>query len=284
MSPLIGCIQPQGTSDGRVHIFEMEMDGSSAFVPGATAIFSSDAPNYTFDFVPRANGNHHFCAIKTRNTGSGMVEIYVLSRSSNYRSFIFQGATPIPVSEASDYVFVMGKGNGDLLAIKVRNTSSFLLAEVFVLSHLSSYRTFSRHALLPIMVSDVPNFVFGSALFDRACPIKVTNTLTLRVEMHPLNDRGVPDGVFTTGFSTTFPRANIGTWLVDPFPFGVYALTTGPTPSGRVEFQRCIAVAPGWAPPPPTRPHPTLFSAAEGAGLIYKMIGETLTPGGGGGF
>src|SRR5919201_1395899 len=75
-------------------------DGSSPFasflVQTPTAITEADAPNFTWamgDF--NRDGKLDLYAIKVSKTGSGMAEVHVLDRVSNYQSFLIH--TPIAI-------------------------------------------------------------------------------------------------------------------------------------------------------------------------------------------
>lgn len=283
---MIGCIQYRNTNDGWVHILEMAKDGSTYFVPGRSAISTADAPNFTFDFVPRYGGDHEFCAIKTKNTTRDKVEIFVLSRSSNYRSFIHHAETPFYVSDAPNFDFLMGKGSGRLIGVKRRNTDSGKV-EVHVASHLSGYEQFSLHAATPIPLSDNDKFDFAGGLGldgDTVVALKRANADSGYVEAHILE----PDakewlGHFITGISLSSVPGR--TWLYEPSPWGseVVGVTNGPTASGFVEIMRSLIVKAGGFPAPPSK-YKSVLDTSQIGDFVFKMIGAGYRIGGGGGF
>ena len=279
---MLGFIHHRNTGSDRVVVHELEADGSRFLLSEQSGIFVSDAPNFIFDFVPRINGNHDLCAIKVRNTDSGNVEVHVLSRNSGYRDFTLHATTPISLSDAPNFEFVMGKSNGELIGIKRRNTASGRV-EVHLVSHLSGYRDFILHAVTPLELVDILNFDFGGAILDRAVFIKRDNTGTRHVEVHILTSGGTRwDFQQHTGMS--LPSVVGHTLLLAPFPVEVVSLTNGPTASGFVEIVQQRPVPVSTFPAPPPRPRPTVFSANRIEDVVFKMIGTPLTAGGGGGF
>jgi V8-like Glu-specific endopeptidase len=91
-----------------------------------------------FEFLVAGNGD--LFAIKKRNTGSSSTEVHVLSAASDYRSFSLQTGTALHET-GDEFEFALAR-NGDLFAIKKRNTGSSS-TEVHVLSAASDYRSFS---------------------------------------------------------------------------------------------------------------------------------------------
>ncbi len=47
--------------------------------------------------------------IKTRNTGTGTVEVHILSDDSGYRDFTLQTGTPITEDDGNNFAFAMGE-------------------------------------------------------------------------------------------------------------------------------------------------------------------------------
>jgi hypothetical protein len=75
--------------------------------------------------------------LKRSNTGTGKLEVHVLSGASNYQSFLLQTGTPIGQADAAtNFTFAVGDydqdGRPDLLCLKRTNTGTGSL-EVHVL-------------------------------------------------------------------------------------------------------------------------------------------------------
>ncbi len=162
-----------------------------------TPITESDAANFDFacgDFD--GDGRADLFCLKKTNTGSGTLEVHVLSAASNYQSFVMQTGTPIGESDAAaNFEFACGDldgdGRADLFCLKRTNTGSGRL-EVHVLSAASGYRSFVMQTGTPIWESDAAaNFAFacsdrdGDGRSDVIC-LKKTSTGTGRLEVHAL--------------------------------------------------------------------------------------------------
>ena len=80
-------------------------------------------------------------------TGSGAVEVHVLSAATGYSSFLTHAATPISSVGASNWTFVAGddSGNGDLVGIDHSGRTGSGRTEVHVLSQASGYRGWVSH-------------------------------------------------------------------------------------------------------------------------------------------
>lgn len=72
------------------------------------------------DFTTMPNGD--LMMVKRWATGSNSTEVHIMSAASNYSQFVFQRATPLPESAATDHYGVMS--NGDLIQIQTSNTGS----------------------------------------------------------------------------------------------------------------------------------------------------------------
>jgi kumamolisin len=81
-----------------------------------TPIGAADAAaNMTFavgDF--NSDGVPDLFALKHSNTGSGMLEVHILSGASNYQTFLLHIATPIGTAgAAANFTFAVGDFNRD---------------------------------------------------------------------------------------------------------------------------------------------------------------------------
>src|SRR5205807_2130087 len=71
--------------------------------------------------------------VKVRNTGTGKAEVHILTAASNYQQFRLETDTPIDEVDASDNYSFATMANGDLMAIKSRNTGTSGKAGVHIL-------------------------------------------------------------------------------------------------------------------------------------------------------
>jgi hypothetical protein len=131
-------------------------------------------------------------AIKHRNTGTGMVEVHILSGRGGFQQFLLQTGTPLgPLGDDFDYAVAdwNQRGKPDLIAIKHRNTGTGTV-EVHVLSGESNFQQFVLQTATPLTpLGD--DFAFGidDWNFDGKpdlVAIKRTNTGTGTIEAHGL--------------------------------------------------------------------------------------------------
>ncbi len=156
----------------------------------AAANFMFAVGDYNRDGVPDL-----FC-LKRTNTGTGKLEVHILSGASKYQSFLLQIGTPITEADAANFMFAIGDynrdGMPDLYCLKVANAGTGRL-EAHVLSGASNYQTFILQTGTPITEADAAaNFEFALADYDRdGIPdlycLKRTNAGTGKLEVHVLS-------------------------------------------------------------------------------------------------
>lgn len=172
----------RNTATGKIELHTRGAD--SGFTQGgdvATVFNTGDGPNGVFELV---NGDIVF--IKTRNTGSGKVEVHRISGANLGGSPSLDVATIIPSAEADNGTFQMS-GN-DLVFIKTRNTGSGKV-EVHVADGSTNYSTWKLHTATAISTGDGDNGVFSvrnvtssSGVGDLVF-VKTRNTSTGTVEL-----------------------------------------------------------------------------------------------------
>jgi kumamolisin len=164
-------VHATGTSSGHVEIDELtQASGYKTYHREvATALAPTDPANWQYFIAPfRGDGKHDLYAIRTGNTGSGMVEVHVLSEASNYQTYIDHIATPLPEVAPNQWQFTLGSFAGDkasdLYAIHYNATSSHRV-EVHTLSAASNYRTWVEHAAtaLAVVAPNTWQFLVGDA-------------------------------------------------------------------------------------------------------------------------
>ena len=133
-------VREAATGTAEVHI----LDGASRYqnflVQTGTPIDQADAgANLMFLAAPfNRNGAVDLFGIKTRNTGTGSVEVHILDGLADFASFALHTGTPIDsVDGANNFVWsvgdLSGDGVSDLFGIKIRNSGTASV-EVHVLS------------------------------------------------------------------------------------------------------------------------------------------------------
>ncbi|MGF1661146.1 MAG: SpoIID/LytB domain-containing protein [Kineosporiaceae bacterium] len=121
--------------------FDRAVSGLGGSDPAAWRFFASG---------DGGDGPPDLVGVKVRGTGSGRVEVHVLSGASEYRRFSLHAATPLSTSmDMSQWQFAVAEhrrsGDPDLFAVRTSGGASGRL-EVHVLSAASGYRTWVRHA------------------------------------------------------------------------------------------------------------------------------------------
>jgi hypothetical protein len=142
-------------------------------------------------------GRDLVCILKNNReagTGSGKVEVHILSRASGYKTFTLHKATPI--DEFTDRRWDFAVAGRDLVCIlknnprtRGRHTPSGKV-EVFILSRASGYRTFTGHYVTPI--DDFADSRWHFAMMGRDLACVLTNngaghTGSRKVEVHVLS-------------------------------------------------------------------------------------------------
>ncbi|KAI2894091.1 hypothetical protein CBS63078_8931 [Aspergillus niger] len=131
--------------------------------------------------------------IKTRNTGTGRVEVHVTSGASNYQTRVQEvGTTFLPEDNGTWQMADFG-GDGilDLIYIKTRNTGAGRV-EVHVASGASTYQTRVQEVGSTFFPED--NGFWQMIDFDKdgvldLAYIKTQNTGTGRIEVHVATGR-----------------------------------------------------------------------------------------------
>lgn len=160
------------TGSGRVEVHTLSRGSGYAVFNShiATALAAvPDPDNWRFFYVPFSGaGSHDLMAVHTANTGSGRVEVHVMSQASGYQSWIAHLATPLGVVPPGQAQFQIGSVDfdraPDLFFIPTQATGSGAV-EVHVLSAASQYQGFLIHAAtsLGAVPSDQFTFLAGGA-------------------------------------------------------------------------------------------------------------------------
>lgn len=121
--------------------------------------FSGVVPaDWVFGVAPtNGNGAADLVGVHLRNTGSGRVEVHVLSAVSGYASFVRHTATALAAVDPAQWQFSLGPVGGDgrtnLVAVRTAGTGSGRV-EAHILGEESNYQAFLVHAATPITGGD----------------------------------------------------------------------------------------------------------------------------------
>ena len=218
-----------------------EADGAANSAGWALGDFNLDGVPDLFD-------------VKVRNTGTGKVEVHILSGASGFQSWLLETGTPILEADGAANFggWAVADFNGDdvpdLFGIKVRNTGTGNV-EVHVLDGATGFQDFLLQTGTPILEADGAANFGGWALADfngdgvpDLFAIKVRNTGTGKVEVHVLDGAtGFQDFLLQTptAILEADGAANFGGWALGDYSdvgvpdlFGVKVTNTG---TGKVE-------------------------------------------------
>jgi outer membrane protein assembly factor BamB len=143
------------------HYSQFSLHSTTAFAPAVAADWQFFVAGFHGDGQPDLFGVH------MRNTGSGQVEVHVLSASSGYQTFILHAATALAAVPVGRFQFALASFAGDrrsnLYAIALNNTGTNTV-EVHALSEASNYGAWVIHsasALPPVGDSSTWQFKIG---------------------------------------------------------------------------------------------------------------------------
>ena len=185
-----------GTGSVEVHVLSGASNYQQFILRTGTPLSQAEAGNFVFAIGDYAGtGRPDLFCVKKTDTGTGSVEVHVLSGASNYQQFILRTGTPLSQAEAGNFVFAIGDyagtGRPDLFCVKKTDTGTGSI-EVHVLSGASNYQQFILRTGTPLSQAEAGNFVFaigdyaGTGRPDLFC-VKKTDTGTGSIEVHVLS-------------------------------------------------------------------------------------------------
>ncbi|MCW2601904.1 MAG: glycosyl hydrolase [Pseudonocardiales bacterium] len=188
-----------GTASGRVEVHVMSQ--ASNYASWAAHIAT---PSYALTpaawqvQLAGAGGDQapNLYLINTVGTGSGRVEVHVLSRASGYQSWVVHSATAMVPGDPARVTYLVGDaaGSGDLTAIERYATGSGR-TELHTVTSASGYAAYSAHAALPIGYTASPAQQFSLGRYDGdgtldLLQVSLAGTATGRTEIHVLSGAG----------------------------------------------------------------------------------------------
>ncbi|KAG0588001.1 hypothetical protein KC19_2G207800 [Ceratodon purpureus] len=158
------------------------------------------------------DGKADLVYIKTRNTGTNMVEVHVADAASRYQSYVLQTGTCFNCEDNGAWTM---SSKGDLVFIKTRNTGSGKI-EYHVASKSSNYQQFTQHVATDFAAEENGTWRLApicSGDFADLYYIKTRNTGTGMVEVHAVSAAsGWKSRIIATG--TSFNLEENGQWLM----------------------------------------------------------------------
>ncbi|KAG0292907.1 hypothetical protein BGZ98_002421, partial [Dissophora globulifera] len=244
------------------------------------------------------DGNQDLVFIKTRNTGSGKIEVHGSYKVSGFQHYNVATGTAFAIEDNGTWLMQdwTGDGRADLVYIKTRNTGAGTV-ELHIADAASGYQNFVLHTSTCFGCED--NGVWTMTRNGDLVYIKTRNCGSNKIELH-VASKASNYQQFTLHVTTDFDVEDNGTWCLSPqwdgdFA-GLYYIKTRNT-AGMVEIHavsassgyktRIIAVATCFAPEDngkwlmvdyTRRPRPDLAyikTTSTGAGKIEVHIAES---------
>lgn len=161
-----------GTGSGKVEVHALSRSsGYRTFTNHiATGLAQVSNPaDWAFFYAPyNGSGRHDLFGVHYANTGSGRVELHVLSEASGYQTFVAHVATALAAVPAGQWQFAVtgyaGDGGADLYAIHYQGGASGHV-EVHVLAGSGGYQQWLLHAATAL--SSTPPGQFSYLVGDR---------------------------------------------------------------------------------------------------------------------
>jgi kumamolisin len=145
----------RNTSSGRVEVHILSAaSGYQTFLLHAASALAA-VPSGQFQFALGSFAGDHrsnLYAIILSGTGSGTVEVHVLSEASNYATWVLHSASAFAQTSSSAWRFLVGDrfGSGDLIGVLHGPTTGSGKTEVHILSRASGYQNFTLHTATPL--------------------------------------------------------------------------------------------------------------------------------------
>jgi hypothetical protein len=241
-----------GTSSGRTEVHALGRGTNPTYsgysLQAPTPVPLSTASSWRF-FGGDANrdGSPDLVGVKLAGA-SGTTEIHILDGASNFQTYQLEKATPLQVSNASQFAFGVGDYNGDgnldLYAIKMNGTASGM-TEVHILDGATDYQTWLQHKASALHTTTTSQFSFGIADFNNdgradVYAVKFSSTGSGKTEVHVL-DAASNFTSFTLHQATSYPQTSasqtqfaVGHFDIDARP-DLFAVRMNGTGSGKTE-------------------------------------------------
>ncbi len=219
-------IKTKGASTVEVHRASVTSGYAGTDLHSTTIFSPNDANNGIFQI---SGPNNDLYYIKTKNTGSGRVEIHAFTAASGFKSPRIQTATAFPLSDAASGTFQMV--GTDLYYIKTSTGNGRV--EVHAVTSASNYQSFSVHAASAFPLSDVPNGTFQVADNKDLYYIKTARTPG-SVEVHAVS-AGSNYGSFILHTTSGFPLSDASSGTFQMVGTDLYYIKTKNT-AGRIEI------------------------------------------------
>jgi hypothetical protein len=212
--PDLIAVRTAGTASGRVEVHVVSWASSyHQTILDAVTPLSTFTPDDAWQVSTGGPGGGDLYFLALRGTGSGEVEVHVLSASSQYSQWSLHAATTLGASfPSASNRFLIARGSGDLYLVAHGSTGSGR-TEVHALSASSGYQAFTIHAVTPLgATSDASaTWVLGTGPSPNVLFVPLTGTGTGRVEVHRLSAASAY-GIWTLHTATSLPAVAYPGW------------------------------------------------------------------------
>lgn len=218
--PDLWAIRLRGGASGRVEVHVLSaVSGYRNFL----AHIATALPSIPTGFDPQVqlasyagDGQPDLFLVLDHNTGSGRVEVHVLSAASGYQTFSAHIATALGEPAAGQtwqYLVGDARGWGNLVAVLTGGSSGSGRTEVHVLTQASYYQAFASHAATPFSLGLNGSWSLGWAGAGAAPNLYLLLRVGSRqtVELHALTGSS-GYGQISTQVATSLPAVSAAGW------------------------------------------------------------------------
>jgi hypothetical protein len=215
--------------------------------PISTVFSLEDNGVWTFADL-NGDGSLDLVYIKTRNTGTGKIEVHGASNESLFREHTTHSSTAFPVKDRGTWLMHDWTGDGiaDLIYIKLRKTGTKMV-EIHVATAESGYQDFALQTGTCFECEQdefEDDGVWSVSRTGDLVYIKTRNCGSGKIEYH-VASKASNYQQFTRHSPTDFEVEDNGTWCIAPARSGdfddLYSIKTRNTGSGKVEVHAVSA-------------------------------------------
>jgi hypothetical protein len=217
--------------------------------PISTVFPSENNGVWTFADL-NGDGFQDLVYIKTRNTGTGKIELHGASNESLFKDYTLHTGTAFPVEDQGTWLMQdwTGDGEADLIYIKKRNTGTKMV-EIHVATGASRYQGFALQTGTCFECEggeceDEDDGVWSVSRKGDLVYIKTRNCGSGKIEYH-IASRASNYKQFTHHTPTAFDVEDNGTYCIAPAGSGdfadLYYIKTSNTGSGKAEVHAASA-------------------------------------------
>lgn len=216
------CVRHCGSGHIEVHVLSAASGYRTFLLHTATVQPELAAPAAATVRIGSYNrdGAPDLALVLAAGTGSGRVEVHVLSAASRWQNYLTHRATALPESAVNpaQWTFLVGDaaGDGDLVAIHDAGATGSGRTEAHVLSQASGYQSWTAHDATALALGSGASFALGNPaghVSDDLYVLLGTGTGSGHAEVHVLSG-ATRYAAFTEHRATPLPLTPPASWTL----------------------------------------------------------------------